>query len=133
MKEETGSFKKRHQMKLIDTNGKLIIDKQNIKNKWQSYLETVFQDQRPEISYPTLKLITGPDIEAQDDEAAELDDKDLRIISNLFWNQTVCMKLDEEETELVNISQGVRQGCILSLLIFNMYSERIFNNALNEE
>jgi len=36
-------------------------------------------------------------------EDANLEDKDLRIISNLYWNQTVCMRLDGEQTEQVKI------------------------------
>lgn len=62
---------------------------------------------------------------------ANLDNKDLRIIFNLYWNQTASMRLDGEQTEQLKILRGVRQGCILSSLIFNMYSERIFNKALN--
>lgn len=66
-------------------------------------------------------------------EDAKLDDKDLRIIfsKNLDWNQTACMRLDGEQTDQAKILRGVRQGCILSPLIFNMYSERIFNDALD--
>lgn len=288
IKEMTGSFKKRQIMKITDTHGKIIIDKQEIKKRWKSYLETLFKDQRPEVNHlasefagPTIlihevetainqmknKKAVGPDnIETEflklldkdgiswitdvfnkiyntgyipdkwlqsefialpkkpgakrceeyrtislmshmlklflkvihrriyqkcekqisqnqfgfmkavgtrealfgvqvliqrcrdvncdvyacliDYEKAfdrvqhqkminilndaDLDDKDLRIISNLYWNQTACMRLDDEQTEQVKILRGVRQGCILSPLIFNMYSERIFDEALDE-
>jgi Reverse transcriptase (RNA-dependent DNA polymerase) len=288
VKEATGSLKKRQLMKITDTNGKIIIDKQDMKKRWKLYLETLFHDQRPEVSYLTSEVLTGPDILIQEVKAAikqmknkkaagpdnieaeflklldnegivwitdvfnkiynsgyipdkwlqsefialpkkpgakrceeyrtislmshmlklflkvihrriykkceeqishnqfgfmnavgtrealfgvqvlfqrcrdvncdvyaclidyekafdrvqhqkminilkdaDIDDKELRIISNLYWNQTACMRLDGERTEQVKILRGVRQGCILSPLIFNMYSEKIFNEALN--
>lgn len=60
-----------------------------------------------------------------------LNNKNLKIISNQLWNQTACLRLDGGTTEEVIILQGVRQGCILSPLIFNLYSKKIFNKALD--
>lgn len=59
-----------------------------------------------------------------------IDGKDLRIIKNLYWNQSAHIKINNEKTEEVKILRGVRQGCILSPLIFNLYSEAIFQEAL---
>uniref|UniRef100_A0A8D8Z4U1 Craniofacial development protein 2 n=1 Tax=Cacopsylla melanoneura TaxID=428564 RepID=A0A8D8Z4U1_9HEMI len=41
-----------------------------------------------------------------------MDDKDLRIIRNLYWNQAATIKINsgEETTEAINILRGVRQG-----------------------
>ncbi|RZF39012.1 hypothetical protein LSTR_LSTR014708 [Laodelphax striatellus] len=61
-----------------------------------------------------------------------LDDKDIRIIVNLYWNQTATMRLDIGETEELEIVRGVRQGCLLSPLLFNVYSEHILREALDE-
>lgn len=55
-----------------------------------------------------------------------LDEKDLRIITNLYWNQSASVRLGEENTDEIRILRGVRQGCILSPLIFNLYAEQIF-------
>jgi len=61
-----------------------------------------------------------------------LDGKDLRIIGNLSWNQTDSLSLDGDITEDVKILRGVRQGCILSPLLFNLYYEKLFKEALDE-
>lgn len=39
------------------------------------------------------------------------------------------MKLINDYTEEINIKRGVRQGCILSPLLVNLYSENIFSEA----
>ncbi|KAI5708046.1 hypothetical protein M8J77_015361 [Diaphorina citri] len=61
-----------------------------------------------------------------------VDDKDLKIITNLYWNQSATIRVDGEQTEAIKIERGVRQGCILSPLLFNIYSEQIFKEALEE-
>lgn len=61
---------------------------------------------------------------------ARLDDKDLRIITKLYWNQTASVRLEGGNTDEIRILRGVRQGCVLSSLLFNLYAEQIFNEAL---
>lgn len=48
--------------------------------------------------------------------------KDRRIIHSLYKNQTVIIKSGETEKE-AKIRQGVRQGCALSPVLFNIYME----------
>lgn len=60
-----------------------------------------------------------------------IDSKDLKIITNLYWNQTAVLKIEGEHTDEVKILRGVRQGCILSPILFNLYSEHIFREALD--
>uniref|UniRef100_A0A8D8SN59 Craniofacial development protein 2 n=1 Tax=Cacopsylla melanoneura TaxID=428564 RepID=A0A8D8SN59_9HEMI len=57
-------------------------------------------------------------------------DKDLRIIKNLYFNQKANVRVGMSVSEEVEIKRGVRQGCILSPLLFNLYSEFIFKEAL---
>lgn len=61
-----------------------------------------------------------------------IDDRDLKIIRNLYWNQSATIKVDGEQTEDIQIQRGVRQGCIISPILFNIYSEQIFLEALED-
>ena len=62
-----------------------------------------------------------------------IQDKELRCIKNPYWDQTAQLDACGEETDEINISRGVRQGCILSPLLFNGYSETIFQEILQGE
>ena len=43
------------------------------------------------------------------------------------------LELDVEKTDWFQIGKGVRQGCILSPCLFNLYAENIKRNAGLEE
>lgn len=60
----------------------------------------------------------------------DIDQKDVRCIENLYWNQSAAVRVDNEITGAQQIFRGVRQGCVLSPLLFNLYSENIFQEAL---
>lgn len=63
----------------------------------------------------------------------DVDEKDVRIIRNLYWWQTADVRLcDNSTTEEFAIRKGVRQGCILSPMLFNIYVENIFSEALDD-
>ena len=57
-----------------------------------------------------------------------MDSKDLRVITNLYWNQRACIRNDNEVSDFTEIKRGVRQGCILSPSLFNLYTECIFKS-----
>ena len=55
---------------------------------------------------------------------------DINIIKNLYWEQTASIRIEDKLTNSIPIKRGVRQGCILSPALFNIYSEKIFQKAL---
>ena len=59
-----------------------------------------------------------------------LDSRDVRIIANLYWSQTAYVNIAADKTEETKIQRSVRQGCVLSPTLFNIYSEKIFQKAL---
>nr|ADF18552.1 endonuclease-reverse transcriptase [Bombyx mori] len=59
-----------------------------------------------------------------------LDGKDVRIIRNLYEKQVATIRVENEETDQVEICRAVRQGCVLSPLLFNIYSEAVMSKAL---
>ena len=61
-------------------------------------------------------------------ETLDIDGKDLRVIRNLYWDQTAAVKIEGEYTDFKHIKRGVRQGCVMSPDLFNLYSETILRN-----
>ena len=57
--------------------------------------------------------------------------KDLRIVRNLYWEQTACMRIDNDLSEYTRIERGVRQGCVFSPDLFNLYSEMILKELVD--
>lgn len=45
---------------------------------------------------------------------------EVKLIVDLYWKQTACVKLDEGCTRKLRIQPGARQGCILSPILFNL-------------
>ena len=54
--------------------------------------------------------------------------KDLRVITNLYWNQRACIRNNNEVSDFAEIKRGVRQGCMMSPSLFNLYTECIFKS-----
>ena len=57
-----------------------------------------------------------------------MDGKDLRLVRNLYWEQKAAMNVNNDISEYINTNRGVRQGCVLSPELFNIYSEMILRN-----
>ena len=55
------------------------------------------------------------------------------LMRNLYTGQEATVRTEHGTTDWFQIGKGVRQGCILSPYLFNLYSEYIMQNArLNE-
>jgi len=59
-----------------------------------------------------------------------IDWRERRLFSNLYMAQSVKVRVNRGETRSVKTGRGVRQGCWLSLILFNLYSEYLTKEAL---
>ena len=55
----------------------------------------------------------------------QIDDKDMRIIRTIYCEQLAAVRLPDGLTNWFSIKRGVRQGCVMSPDLFNLYSEVI--------
>ena len=51
------------------------------------------------------------------------------VLRNLYAGQETTVRTGHGTTDWFQIGKGVRQGCILSLCLFNLYAEYIMHNA----
>ena len=51
------------------------------------------------------------------------------LLRNLYAGQETTVRTGHETTDWFQIRKGARQGCILSLCLFNIYAEYIMRNA----
>ena len=55
------------------------------------------------------------------------------LLRNLYAGQGTTVRTGHGTTDWFQIGKGVRQGCILSSCLFNLYAEYIMRNAGLEE
>uniref|UniRef100_A0A8D8WJF1 Craniofacial development protein 2 n=1 Tax=Cacopsylla melanoneura TaxID=428564 RepID=A0A8D8WJF1_9HEMI len=66
-------------------------------------------------------------------EEIDIPKAELRLIENLYWNQRGKVRTKFGDSESFNIEKGVRQGCLISPILFNIYVEKIIDKALGME
>ena len=54
--------------------------------------------------------------------------KFFKIIRNIYTNDKACVKIQNQVTDSFGINQGVRQGCVLSPLLFNIFLSDLAKN-----
>ena len=54
-----------------------------------------------------------------------IDDKDIRVIRSVYYDQLAAVRLPDGTTNWFRIKRGVRQGCVMSPDLFNLYLEVI--------
>ena len=62
-------------------------------------------------------------------EKIGIDGRDIRVITNLYWHQKAAIRIQDQLSPLIPIKRGVRQGCVLSPYLFNIYTEFIFRES----
>ena len=55
------------------------------------------------------------------------------LLKNLYAGQEATVRTGHGTTDCFQIGKGVRQGCILSPCLFNLYADYIMRNARLEE
>ena len=63
----------------------------------------------------------------------EISDHLTCLLRNLYAGQEATVRTGHGTTDWFQIGKGVRQGCILSLCLFNFYAEYIMRNAGRDE
>ena len=63
----------------------------------------------------------------------EITDHLICLLRNLYAGQEATVRTGHGTTDWFQIGKGVRQGCILSPFLFNLYAEYIMRNAGLEE
>ena len=58
-----------------------------------------------------------------------MDENDKPLIGNLYWKQQAAVRLENAISAFFPIKRGVRQGCVLSPKLFDLYTELIFRKS----
>src|SRR5688572_16320934 len=61
-----------------------------------------------------------------------VDWRDRRFIGNLYVGQQMTIRIDGEYSVPGKVGRGVRQGCPLSPLLFNIYLEELVREAAED-
>jgi len=56
-------------------------------------------------------------------EKAGIPELERKLIRSLYWNQYAVIRTTDGISRKICIRRGVRQGCIISPILFNLYSE----------
>jgi len=51
------------------------------------------------------------------------------LLHNLYDNQEAIVRTESGDTTSFGIGKGVRQGCVLSPTLFNLYAEMVVREA----
>lgn len=57
----------------------------------------------------------------------------VQLLSNLYRDQQAAVRVEEDLTEWFEVKKGVRQGCLLSPMCFNFYSEAVMRESVEEQ
>ena len=58
-----------------------------------------------------------------------VDSNDVKFIRNLYWGQQAYVRTKERMSDVIDIRCRVRQGYVLSTILFNIYTELIFRQS----
>src|SRR2546425_11817762 len=61
---------------------------------------------------------------------AGIPDLERSLVINLYWRQHAVVRWDGEVSREVEVENGARQDCLISSILFNLYSEFMINEAM---
>ena len=61
---------------------------------------------------------------------AGIPELEMRLIIDLYWNQHASVRVEGECSRSFSIRSGVRQDCLMSPILLNLYSEFMIREAL---
>ena len=64
-------------------------------------------------------------------EEIGVDWRDRRLIAELFKEQTAVVRINSEVTEPCLIAKGVRQGCLISPVLYNIYAKAMIKEVMH--
>ena len=59
-------------------------------------------------------------------KTTDIDLSDIALVANFYWEQDTKIRIGNHMSESLKIKRGVRQGCVLSPSLSNLYTENIF-------
>ena len=65
-------------------------------------------------------------------EKAGIPDLERRLIINLYWRHHAAVRWDGEVSREVDVERSVRQCCVISSILFNLYSEFMIQEAMED-
>ena len=63
---------------------------------------------------------------------AGIPDLERRLIINIYWRQHAAVRWDGEVSREVGVERGVRQGCVISPMLFKLESEFMIKETMKD-
>ena len=65
-------------------------------------------------------------------DSLDIDSKDLRVVKTIYWEQTATINIGTETSPFIKVKRGVRDECVFSPDLFNLYSENILRKIQDQ-
>ena len=95
--------------RIKDGNGRLALEEAEVRRIWKEYYEDLYN------------------IDIQ--EQIALGGKLLNGIKSMYVKNLACVRVKEDESECFRTDSGVRQGCIMSSWLFNVYMDAMMKKV----
>ena len=61
-------------------------------------------------------------------KTTDIEEIDIALIANLYWQQKTIVKINNDISKPLKIEKDVRQGCVVSPELFNLYKDITYRN-----